>query len=95
MEMSFIQASLPKTDVPAMSDTEGLNLNITVPNEGGRNLPVLVYIHGGGFTFGSGSYPHYDQSKVVELSVVMGQPIIAVNIKYVKLSLFLYNNTSY
>jgi carboxylesterase type B len=81
MEMSFIQAALPKLDVPTMSDIEGLNLNITVPSEPGRNLPVLVYIHGGGFTFGSNSYPHYDQSKMVELSTVMGQPMIAVNIK--------------
>jgi carboxylesterase type B len=95
MKMSFIQASLSRTDVPEMSDTEGLNLNITVPKEHGENLPMLVYIHGGGFIFGSGSYPHYDQSKLVELSVVMGQPIIAVNIKYVKLSLFRYTTTSY
>lgn len=82
MEMLFIQKSLPAYDVPKMSDRHGLNLNITVPASGGNGLPVVAYIHGGGFSFGSGTYSHYDQSKVVELSVIMGQPIIAVNLKY-------------
>jgi carboxylesterase type B len=82
MEMSFIQKSIATYDIPPMSDHHGLNLNITVPQDGGENLPVVVYIHGGGFTFGSSSYSHYDQSKVVELSVIMDQPIVAVNFKY-------------
>ncbi|KAM6527605.1 hypothetical protein FALCPG4_008660 [Fusarium falciforme] len=82
METTFIGAELPKFDPPPISDTESLNLNITVPPEPGHDLPVLVYIHGGGFAFGSNSYPHYDQSKVVDLSVVMGQPLIAININY-------------
>ncbi|VUC36291.1 unnamed protein product [Clonostachys rosea] len=82
MEMGFIQCQLPELDVPGMSDLNGLNLNITVPMEGGSNLPVIVYIHGGGFTFGSSSYPHYDQSKVIELSAIMNQPTIAINFNY-------------
>jgi len=81
MEMGFIQKEISELNVPEMSDVNGLNLNVTVPLEGGENLPVLVYIHGGGFTFGSSSYPHYDQSKVVELSVIMNQPIVAINFK--------------
>ena len=81
MEMSFIQQHLPKFDTPPMSDLDGLNLNVTVPLSGGSNMPVLIYIHGGGFIFGSNSYPHYDQSKVVELSAMMNQRIVAVNIK--------------
>lgn len=79
--MGFIQQQLPMPDLPPVSDIDGLNLNITVPIEGVSDMPVLVYIHGGGFTFGSSALPHYDQSKVVELSQIMGQPIIAVNIK--------------
>lgn len=81
MEMSFVQEHLPKPDLPPMSDLDGLNLNITVPQDGGNNLPVVVYVHGGGFAFGSSTYPHYDQSKVVELSAIMDQRIVAVNFK--------------
>lgn len=64
-----------------MSDTEGLNLNITVPLNGGKDLPVLVYIHGGGFQFGSGTYSHYDQGKVVDLTSSVEKPIVAVNFR--------------
>ncbi|RTE70156.1 hypothetical protein BHE90_015446 [Fusarium euwallaceae] len=84
MEMQLIQQGIPKFDVPPMSDLDGLNLNITLPkdcNEASQ-LPVLVFVHGGSFTFGSSSYPHYDQSRIVELSIEMGKPIIAVNFNY-------------
>lgn len=88
MEMRFLQQTLPELDVPPMSDVDGLCINITVPEnrpEAKKTglLPVLVYVHGGGFAFGSSSYPHYDQSKVVELSSLVGTPIVAVNFKYV------------
>ena len=81
MEMSFIQEHIPKPNLPDMSDLCGLNLNVTVPQDGGLDLPVIVYIHGGGFTFGSSTYPHYDQSKVVELSAIMNERVVAVNFK--------------
>ncbi|WAO91792.1 Carboxylic ester hydrolase [Fusarium falciforme] len=75
-EMELIQQAVPKFDVPPMSDLDGLNLNITLPkdcNEGSiPRLPVLVFVHGGSFTFGSSSYPHYDQSRIVKLSREMG-----------------------
>ncbi|RSL84917.1 hypothetical protein CEP51_003642 [Fusarium floridanum] len=83
MEMQLIQQGILKFDVPPMSDLDGLNLNITLPkdcNEASQ-LPVLVFVHGGSFTFGSSSYPHYDQSRIVELSIEMGKPIVAVNFK--------------
>ncbi|KAJ4181189.1 hypothetical protein NW755_011232 [Fusarium falciforme] len=74
-EMGLIQQAIPQFDVPLMSDLDGLNLNITLPkdrNEGSiPPLPVLVFVHGGSFTFGSSSYPHYDQSRIVKLSIEM------------------------
>lgn len=81
MEMSFIQQSLPKFDVPPMSDTDGLNLNITVPQHYVDKMPVLVFIHGGGFNFGSSSYPQYDQTRIVQQSIGLRKPIVAVNFK--------------
>lgn len=91
MEMAFIQQSLDKNEIPAPSDLDGLNLNLTLPLISNQlpdiaaRLPVLVYVHGGGFTFGSNGYPHYDQSHVVDIAHQSGQPVILVNIKYVSL----------
>lgn len=74
-----------------MSGTECLSLNITVPttqlqNEdgdeaGGKKLPVMVFIHGGGFIMGANSWPQYDMELLVKKSVEMGMGIIGVNIK--------------
>lgn len=47
MEQGFIQHTLPFKD-PGSSETECLNLNIVCPNVESRNLPVLVWVHGGG-----------------------------------------------
>jgi para-nitrobenzyl esterase len=54
----------PKPPYPAPLDTvlpepvipgeDCLNLNVWTPQPGGRGLPVFVWIHGGGFTNGSG-----------------------------------------
>jgi carboxylesterase type B len=73
--------------VPSQSDTEGLNLNITVPvNKDGSiepnaKLPVYVFVHGGGFTVGSSWYPHYSASPLVKLSTEMGKPMIGISFK--------------
>ncbi len=37
-----------------------LFLNVFAPEKGGEKLPVLVYIHGGGFTGGCGHEKHFD-----------------------------------
>lgn len=81
MEAAFIHRALPKDEIPPISDLDGLNLNLTLPAKGGKDLPVVVYIHGGGFAFGSSWYPHYDQSKVISLAEEMNQSIIGVNFK--------------
>ncbi|KAH7061621.1 Alpha/Beta hydrolase protein [Paraphoma chrysanthemicola] len=87
-EFGFIQHTLPVPEVPAHSDVDGLNLNITVPlTSGGKidtaaKLPVYVFIHGGGFAVGSSWYPHYDPAALVKLSAELGKPIIGVTINY-------------
>ena len=90
-EFGFIQKSLPLPDVPLHSDTEGLNLNITVPLlkdgviDSKAKLPVYVFVHGGGFAVGSSWYPHYNATPLVKLSVEKGMPIIGISIKCVLL----------
>jgi carboxylesterase type B len=84
-QSTLIQCSIGVSEnPPPMSGTECLNLNITVPDiEGnaGRKLPIMVFIHGGGFIMGANYWPQYDPSRLVKLSAEMGHPVIAINIK--------------
>lgn len=83
MEFGHLQHALPHTATP-QSATECLNLNITMPNKYSASnlLPVVVFLHGGGFAIGSNSWPQYDFRRLVELSIRGSTPIIGVNIKY-------------
>lgn len=47
-----------------------LTLNVWAP-EGARNLPVMVWIHGGGHRVGSGSFPIYDGAALARQGVVL------------------------
>ncbi|KAH7378730.1 para-nitrobenzyl esterase [Pyrenochaeta sp. MPI-SDFR-AT-0127] len=68
---------------PNMSGTDCLNLNITIPDEKtSEPLPVMVFIHGGGFLMGSNYWPQYDPSRLVKLSASLEMPVIVVNINY-------------
>lgn len=84
MEMGFIQQCLPIPEM-AMSATECLNLNVTVPESTAQDpsakLPVFVFLHGGGFSIGSGSWPQYDQARLIRRSERQGNPVIGVAIK--------------
>jgi para-nitrobenzyl esterase len=44
---------------PSIAGEDCLNLNVWTPDPGGAGLPVLVWVHGGGFTNGSSAVPHY------------------------------------
>jgi len=49
-----------KIDLPQSEDC--LNLNLWTPGLDGARRPVMVWLHGGGFTIGSGSQKIYDGS---------------------------------
>lgn len=44
---------------PAVDGEACLNLNVWTPDPGASRLPVLVWIHGGAFQYGSGAVPDY------------------------------------
>jgi carboxylesterase type B len=56
-----------------------LTLNVHAP-ENATNLPVYVWIHGGGFTGGAGI--HYNTTPLVGTSISHSVPIVAVTINY-------------
>jgi para-nitrobenzyl esterase len=62
-----IDAILPE---PVIEGEDCLNLNVWSPDPAGSGLPVLVWIHGGAFEFGSGAVPIYDGSRFARDGVV-------------------------
>jgi carboxylesterase type B len=67
-----------------MSGLNCLNLNITVPHDVQKEaIPVMVFIHGGGFIMGANWWPQYEPTRLVQMSMENEMPVIAVNIKYV------------
>ena len=55
---------------PAIPGEDCLNLNIWTPDVGRAGLPVMVWIHGGAFSNGSGAVPQYDGSRFARDGVV-------------------------
>ena len=49
----------------------GLYLNIWRPNTTETNLPILVYIHGGSLTSGSGAYEDYNGETMAKHGIIM------------------------
>ncbi|KAF2009823.1 para-nitrobenzyl esterase [Aaosphaeria arxii CBS 175.79] len=67
-----------------MDEFECLHVNVTVPKglNGKDPIPVFAWVHGGGLSMGSNSWPQYDLRRFVERSVEIGKPIIGVSINY-------------
>ncbi|MGH7142503.1 MAG: carboxylesterase/lipase family protein [Planctomycetota bacterium] len=64
------EALLGKDNSPQSEDCLYLNL-WTPAKTSGDNLPVMVWIHGGGYTTGSGSTPLYDGVHLAEHGVIL------------------------
>lgn len=62
---------LPAEDLGAPQAEDCLYLNIWRPNNHARNLPVMVWIHGGAFTQGAGSQPIHDGTEFAKRGVVL------------------------
>ena len=56
---------------PQIPGEECLNLNVWTPDQGAAGLPVMVWIHGGAFTNGSGAIPTYDGGSFARHGVVL------------------------
>lgn len=61
-----------------------LFLNIWRPDTGATDLPVMVFIHGGGFTYGSPGVPLYDGVALAERGVVL----VTINYRLSRLGFF-------
>ena len=61
-----------------------LYLNVIRPSgiSDNASLPVAVWIHGGGLYDGSTADKNYNLSYIVQNSVDIGQPMIAISIQY-------------
>lgn len=59
-----------------------LTVNVVRSRGSGNNLPVVVWIHGGGLRMGGAADHRYNQSFIVQQSALAGMPIVAVSINY-------------
>ncbi|KAH8696581.1 putative extracellular lipase [Talaromyces proteolyticus] len=61
-----------------------LTINVVRPSNvaADAKLPILFWIHGGGFSDGGSRDPRYNQSFLVQRSVEIGKPIIGVSVNY-------------
>jgi carboxylesterase type B len=72
-----------------MDEFDCLHVNVTVPKpalnadtDKVKGLPVFVWVHGGGLSYGSNAFPQYDLQRFVERSVEVGKPVIGVAMNY-------------
>ncbi|OCL14774.1 alpha/beta-hydrolase [Glonium stellatum] len=75
----------PYTNTPGDDEFKCLSLNITMPvskPSEDLKLPVMVWIHGGGFVAGSGSAPMTDGRSLAAMSHAFNLPTIIITISY-------------
>jgi para-nitrobenzyl esterase len=65
-------SSFGGVDADAWQSEDCLTLNVWTPaRSSDESLPVMVWIHGGGFSTGSGSLPGYDGTRLARAGVVL------------------------
>lgn len=69
-------AQLPGAPSWSPGDEDVLSLNIWTPGGGGDALPVLVWIHGGAYVFGSSAQPDFDGTALA------GHGLVVVTLNY-------------
>ncbi|MFJ9626152.1 carboxylesterase/lipase family protein [Streptomyces sp. NPDC101175] len=69
-------AQLPGAPVWSPGDENILTLNVWTPVPDGGRLPVLVWLHGGAYTFGSSAQPDFDGT------VLAGAGLVLVTLNY-------------
>lgn len=70
-------------DIGYQVSEDCLTLDIIRPSGHQNNsLPVLVWIHGGGYVMGGSADERYNLTFIVQDSVLLGKPIIAVSIQF-------------
>ncbi|MFE7754943.1 carboxylesterase/lipase family protein [Streptomyces sp. NPDC057429] len=69
-------ADLPGAPGWSPGDEDVLSLNIWTPGGAGDALPVLVWIHGGAYVFGSSAQPDFDGTALA------GQGLVVVTLNY-------------
>ncbi|KAK0647497.1 Para-nitrobenzyl esterase [Lasiodiplodia hormozganensis] len=80
----------PHFNKPHEDELNCLNLNVVLPPTASAAttapaaapLPVMVWIHGGSFLFGSSTHPCYDMVNLSTFSAAIGAPIIGISINY-------------
>ncbi|MET8540620.1 carboxylesterase family protein [Kitasatospora sp. NPDC004799] len=66
---------LPAGAAQASDDTDWLTLNVCTPDPGAAGLPVLFWIHGGGYMSGTSGDPLYDPTALASAGLV----VVSVN----------------
>ncbi|MEV4947795.1 carboxylesterase family protein [Streptomyces sp. NPDC053755] len=64
-------AELPGAPVWRPGDEDVLTLNVWTPDDAEGPLPVLFWIHGGAYTFGSSAQPDYDGSALARAGLTV------------------------
>ncbi|CAK7236589.1 hypothetical protein SCUCBS95973_009658 [Sporothrix curviconia] len=76
----------PWLDAPPTDEFACLNLNISVPCLPGdtptHGLPVMVFLHGGAFSYATANAPVYDGRLLASAAHGLGQPTVVVTVNY-------------